>query len=132
MGLDQYAYKVEKGLIPEGVEIDFEIPESEERNDEDWYWRKNNYLHGWMDALYRAKGGKESFNCVNLKLNKEDLLSLKDAIKNKTLSETAGFFFGGDYDYYGEYGGVKNDLKFVREALEAIEDGMDVYYSSWW
>ena len=132
MGLDMYAYKIEKGLIPEGVEIDFEIPESEEHNDEDWYWRKNNYLHGWMENLYHTKGGKESFNCVNLKLNKEDILSLKNAIKNKTLVKTAGFFFGGDYDYYGEYGYVKNDLKFVREALEAIEDGMDVFYTSWW
>jgi len=127
-----FAYKVEKGLIPEGVEIDFEIPESEERNDEDWYWRKNNYLHGWMNELYRMKGGKESFNLVNLKLNKEDLLSLQNDIKNKNLAETAGFFFGGEYDYYGEYGDAKNDLKFVREAMEAIEDGMDVFYRSWW
>ena len=127
-----YAYKVEKGLIPEGVEIDFELPESEDRCQEDWYWRKNNYLHGWMENLYLTKGGKESFNCVNLKLNKEDLLSLKDAIKNKTLIETTGFFFGGEYDYYDNEYGDGRDLKFVREALEAIEDGMDVFYTSWW
>lgn len=131
MGLDMFAYKVKKGLIPEGVEVDFGHPFGDVSVQEDWYWRKNNYLHCWMETLYRSKNGKnECFNCVNIKLNKEDLLSLRKAIKNKTLSETSGFFFGGEYDYYKEE--AEDDLKFVDEALEAIKDGMDVYYSSWW
>ena len=133
MGLDMYAYKVEKGLIAEGTEIDFDSPRGDEYVSEDWYWRKNNYLHGWMENLYRRKGGEKQFNCVNLILTEEDLQELESAIKDKSLVSTSGFFFGGDYDYYGEYGDAKNDLKFVREALYAIEEeGMDVYYSSWW
>lgn len=133
MGLDMFAYKVEKGLIPEGVEVDFYLPENEEYVKEDWYWRKNNYLHGWMNELYRAKGGKDpAFNGNNVKLTEEDLKNLEAAIKNEALSQTSGFFFGGDYNYYeGEYGSNK-DLKFVKEALEAINDGMDVYYTSSW
>jgi hypothetical protein len=129
MGLDMYAYKVEKGLIPEGVEVDFE----DSRVGEDWYWRKNNYLHGWMDELYREKGGKDpDFNGNNIKLTEEDFKSLRDAINNKTLTRTFGFFFGGDYNYYDVEYGSKKDLKFVEEALEAIKDGMDVYYTSSW
>jgi hypothetical protein len=133
MGLDMYAYKVEKGLIPEGVEVDFYLPENEEYVEEDWYWRKNNYLHGWMDELYRAKGGKDpDFNGNTVKLTEEDLKNLRTAIKNKTLTRTFGFFFGSDYNYYGEEYGSDRDLKFVEEALEAINDGMDVYYDSSW
>lgn len=129
MGLDMFAYKVEKGLIPEGVEVDFYLPENEEH----WYWRKNNYLHGWMDELYRAKGGKDpDFNGNNVKLTEEDLKNLEASIKNKTLSQTSGFFFGGDYSYYDVEYGSNKDLKFVKEALDAIKHGMDVYYTSGW
>lgn len=133
MGLDMFAYKVEKGLIPEGAEVDFDSPFGDKYTQEDWYWRKNNYLHGWMNELYRAKGGKDpAFNGNNVKLTEEDLKNLEAAIKDKTLTETSGFFFGGDYGYYGEEYGDAQDLKFVEEALEAVNDGMDVYYTSSW
>ena len=133
MGLDMYAYKVEKGLIPEGVEVDFYDLRCDQYVNEDWYWRKNNYLHGWMESLYRAKGGKDpDFNGNNLKITEEDLKNLKASIKDKTLTQTSGFFFGGDYDYYDNEYGDGRDLKFVKEALDAINDGMDVYYTSSW
>ena len=39
-----------------------------------------------------------------------------------------GFFFGNDSDeYYKE-----QDLTFVEEALELIEAGYKIEYSSWW
>lgn len=131
MGLDQYAYRVERGEIPEGVEVDFELPETQAS--EDFYWRKNHYLQGWMERLYQEKGGQESFNCVNLKLTREDLLRLKEDIEAKRLNQTTGFFYGSDFDYYGEDGYAKEDLAFVEEALRAIdEEEEDIVYSSWW
>ena len=57
MGLDAYG----KVKSPEG-----EVEEIA-------YWRKHNALHGWMESLYRKKGGTEEFNCIPVELNKTDL-----------------------------------------------------------
>jgi hypothetical protein len=64
MGLDMYAYAAAK--------------EDSAWNDgnhrELTYWRKHPNLHGWMEELYRAKGGNvEMFNGVELELTWEDL-----------------------------------------------------------
>ena len=49
------------------AEVDFEAGPS-------WavhYWRKHPDLHGWMRALYYAKGGTDQqFNCVNVMLSR--------------------------------------------------------------
>ena len=36
------------------------------------YWRKHSDLQGYMEDLYRDKGGTGEFNCVDLILSKED------------------------------------------------------------
>ena len=39
---------------------------------------KHPNLHGWMERLYRTRGGKEDkFNCVNIQLTADDLQKLK-------------------------------------------------------
>lgn len=122
MGLDQYA-KARKG---EPVEKDGELeyPESYELA----YWRKHPNLQGWMEELYRNKGGEEEFNCVDVELTLEDLDNLEAAINGKEMPETSGFFFGDDADeHYKE-----TDLKFIEDARKAINDGFTVVYSSWW
>lgn len=122
MGLDQYA-KARKG---EPVEKDGELeyPESKELA----YWRKHPNLQGWMENLYREKGGTEEFNCVEVELSLEDLDNLESAILGKEMPETVGFFFGDDADeYYKE-----SDLDFIKEAKEAINEGFSVVYYSWW
>ena len=92
------------------------------------YWRKHPNLHGWMEKLYYAKGGeKESFNCASVELTREDLNELARAIIDGELPETRGFFFGAtDGSEYDE------DLAFVKEAIQAIEEGDRVFYDSWW
>jgi hypothetical protein len=123
MGLDQYATarKGEPFLNEEGFN---EYPESKELA----YWRKHPNLQGWMEKLYRAKGGEGEFNCVSVELSEEDLDSLEKAITEQQLPSTQGFFFGGESDdYYKEH-----DLKFVSEARDAINEGYTVVYSSWW
>ena len=85
MGLDMYAYAATK--------------EDSEWNDgnhrELSYWRKHPNLHGWMEELYRAKGGNvEMFNGVELELTWEDLEVLERDILLSNLPNTVGFFFG--------------------------------------
>lgn len=93
------------------------------------YWRKHPYLQGWMEKLYYEKGGKgEEFNCVNVRLDEDDLNRLKEDVLSGSLPETTGFFFGSDSsDDYRE-----QDLRFINDALEAIKDGRIVLYDSWW
>lgn len=124
MGLDMYAFRT-KGMIKE--EVDFELPDDESQ-DELHYWRKHPNLHGWMERLYRKKGGKEPvFNCVNVKLTEADLDRLEVDVKSEELPETSGFFFGKSQPE-----DRKDDLEFISKAREAIKEGDDVYYTSWW
>jgi hypothetical protein len=125
MGLDMYARKTKYN--PES-QVDFQVSEDQE-SDDLYYWRKHPDLHGWMESLYRSKGGKEEFNCVNVMLTLEDLEKLKQDIEGKALPATSGFFFGQSYGSDEER---MHDLKFVELAQDAIEEGYTVYYSSWW
>ena len=56
MGLDQYATAI-KG------EDEISLGE----------WRKHPNLQGWMENLWRSKGGEGEFNCVQVELNGDDL-----------------------------------------------------------
>jgi hypothetical protein len=91
------------------------------------YWRKHPDLHGWMENLYREKGGREkSFNGDPVVLTLADLDRLEDDILEVNLPKTTGFFFG-------ESGGISlNNLQFVLEARKAIQEGDTVYYDSSW
>ena len=91
------------------------------------YWRKHPDLHGWMENLYREKGGREqSFNGDPVVLTLEDLDRLEDDILGETLPETTGFFFG-------ESRGMSlKDLEFVLDARKVIQEGDTIYYDSSW
>ena len=121
MGLDMYAFASHEA-VPDVV--DFPSVESIELH----YWRKHPNLHGWMERLYYAKGGKaELFNCATVQLTADDLTQLEADIKANRLPHTEGFFFGTS-----EFADPEYDLAFVANARTAIEKGMTVYYSSWW
>src|ERR1039458_672982 len=86
MGLDMYAYATEDATSAKEV-LDLDL----ENREEFFYWRKHPNLHGWMEALYRSKGGTaESFNCVPVRLDPADLDALEAAVKEDALPETAG------------------------------------------
>jgi hypothetical protein len=91
------------------------------------YWRKHPDLHGWMENLYREKGGREqSFNGDLVVLTLKDLDRLEEDILRKNLPKTTGFFFG-------ESGEISlKDLEFVLEARKAIQEGDTVFYDSSW
>jgi len=91
------------------------------------YWRKHPDLHGWMENLYREKGGREqSFNGDLVVLTLADLDRLEEDILRKNLPKTSGFFFG-------ESGEISlKDLEFILEARKAIQEGDTVFYDSGW
>ena len=126
MGLDQYAYAVNPNQT-------IEEKESGKGQEEIAYWRKHNRLQGWMEKLYREKGGKEVFNCEDVVLTLEDLDNLEKVIQDRDLPETSGFFFGHDsYSEYKEWGLKEADERFIKDAREAIKAGKMIVYSSWW
>jgi hypothetical protein len=53
MGLDMYAFTVDATTVGDGV-TDVALGDNAM---EICYWRKFNALHGWMEDLYRLKGG---------------------------------------------------------------------------
>lgn len=104
--------------------IDFEEPEDAE---EIFYWRKHPNLHGWMEKLYRTKVGTERDFFGPIPLDKEDLEKLSEVILHKKLPFTQGFFFGtSDPDEQDR------DIEFINLALQALQDGYSIYYTSDW
>ena len=117
MGLDMYAYSRNDDA------------NSDDKN-EIYYWRKFNALHGWMEALYREKGGKEeSFNCVEVELTGDDLIRLQRDALNDVLKPTDGFFFGAQTIYPEDRATI---FEFVSKGLAALSFGDRVFYNSWW
>lgn len=124
-GLDMTAVKVKGGSISKPV--DFVLPD-DSNAEELHYWRKHPNLHGWMERLYHEKDGQEqNFNCCPVQITLEDLDTLEKDVTNKDLPETSGFFFGESSDE-----DQADDLEFIEKARQAINNGHDVYYTSWW
>lgn len=122
MGLDMYAYTRE-GTLP--ASVDFKAADDDVRIHD---WRKHPDLHGWMEDLYREKGGADAdFNCVNLQLTEADLARLEADIQAGELPPTSGFFFG-------KSDGTEHvdDQLFIAKARTALSTGLSVYYTSWW
>jgi len=127
MGLDQTAFKVKS-------DYDSDSLTDTTTKTELHYWRKHNRLQGWMEELWRSKGGDGEFNLVDVHIDEGDLDKLEAAILNKELPECGGFFFGNDSydDYEGQYGYKDDDIEFIGKARKALADGWKIVYSCWW
>ena len=126
MGLDMYAFGVDSHVLGD-KQVDFTIPE-DVQTIELAYWRKFHQLHGWMEDLFREKGGEGDFNCQTVRLMPEDLDRLsKDA--EQGLPGRQGFFFGNGVWDETDAEEVQN---FVLKAREMLAHGHAVYYDSWW
>jgi hypothetical protein len=120
MGLDQYAFA--RHRRPDAP-VDFE---QSDNDNEVHYWRKHPNLHGWMEQLYREKGGKAKyFNCVAVELTPEDIDRLERDLHD--LPGTTGFFFGTSQPE-----DTDDDREFIAKARAAFAEGRAVYYTSWW
>ena len=124
MGLDSYLYSY-KGKNRKEVDFDH----NSDNNKEIYYWRKNPNLEQFMSDLYFAKGGKSpSFNCCKVELKEQDIVTLQELIISDNLPTGGGFFHGGNSDeHYKE-----ETLEALKDAMNAIEEGDRVYYTSWW
>lgn len=126
MGLDMNAFAVDASVIPAGQQVNFTLPEGY-KPEELMYWRKHPNLHGWMERLYRNKGGAGEFNCQDVLIEEDDLDALEKDVLADALPKTAGFFFGQSRPEDKE-----RDLKFIAAARRALAEGKLVFYTSWW
>lgn len=138
MGLDQYAYSAMKAeqrsdyynsaeWDPSGKEY---VSTTVVKPREIAYWRKHPNLHGWMEQLYRQRGGEEEFNGVELELTWQDLERLEQDLTNGNVADlnTRGFFFGdASDDYYRE-----RDLAFIAAARAELFLKFRIFYNSSW
>ena len=108
MGLDQYAFAA-KG------DESYEIA----------YWRKHANLQGWMEALYRVKGGEGRFSCAPVTLDSDDLDRLER--EHTSLNTATGFFWGASNELK-----VQATADFISKAREYIKKGYTIEYDSWW
>lgn len=121
MGLDMYAFITSKPIR----QVDFRRPRDSEQIAT---WRKHPNLHGWMEDLYRSRGGKAScFNTVNLALSAADIDELERVVLADELPFTEGFFFGESTPE-----DKKDDLAFIARARQCLALGKSVFYTSWW
>jgi len=118
MGLDQYAYATTHG------------PGKWSAKHQLCTWRKHAALQGWMDRKYEEKNDTyEEFNCKRLYLDNWDLDELENAIVNRLLPDTEGFFFGNrnESDFFRE-----RDINFISKARHHLNAGDKVYYYAWY
>ena len=126
MGLDMYAFAVNADSVGDAT-VDVALGDGA---DPISYWRKFNALHGWMEDLYRLKGGaKDSFNCTTVRLDLKDLDRLEMDTGNNKLVPRNGFFFGSQEIYPEDLESVAD---FVKVARQSIAEGKAVFYDSWW
>lgn len=133
MGLDQYAYRVKKQNVIDNLNFyegdRLEFGPDTLGNDLDFdYWRKFYPLDRWAEEVYDRKGGKDVFNCSNVRLD------LKDLDELEKLAQEDEFY---DDDYFtspqeGREWHYEHLMRFIKNAREAINSGDAVYYSNWW
>jgi hypothetical protein len=124
MGLDSYAYIIEKSLV--SSDVDFQVDQNSLK--QLYYWRKHHDLHDWMERLYIAKGGRNpQFNLSALSLNSADLDALERAVSAGDLPETLDFCFG-----HSHRSQLDDDRDFIRKARKALKEGLALFYVAWW
>ena len=120
MGLDMFAFETREKIDDFGFKAPADAVLIQQ-------WRKHPNLHGWMEQLYRSRGGERRFNCITLRLTAEDIDDLEKAVMEDNLPYTEGFFFGESRPEHKD-----DDIEFIRDAREAFQEGSQVYYDSWW
>lgn len=126
MGLDQYALSVKNKAVINRFEYNQDY-----KRDEIFYWRKNRFLHNWMEELYQSLGGKDEFNMKIVQVLPEDIDKLEEDTKSGKIKEydADGFFFGKQTFGNREYESI---MDFCEIAREEFRKGNAVFYESWY
>ena len=133
MGLDQYATLVRKTSKRPPI---IEFSQEDVYDDVFFYWRKNRFLHGYMEELFETKCAElgisepPEFNCVPVQLTIDDINKLEFVVRHGLLEDCQGFFWGhGDY----EEADMLRDLEFCKKAKSALEEpDILLYYHAWY
>jgi hypothetical protein len=140
MGLDMNIYKIPRHLKLTPTSYSHKFHKIKEYLKDDYeiaYWRKHYKLHEYFAFLCFKKGGVDQGYCEVVELVMEDLNKLEEYIEEGGINYYEHIFFPDDEDTElyrkSEYNKLKNiDLKYIREAKQAIRDGFAVYYVSSW
>ena len=126
MGLDQWAFRVKNKAVINRFQYNHDYMYKEF-----FYWRKNRFLHNWMEKLYQSLGGKEEFNMKIVQLLPEDIDKLEKDTKSSKIKkyDKGGFFFGEQPFEYQEYEAI---MSFCKIAREEFKNGNAVFYDSWY
>ena len=126
MGLDQWAFSVKNKALLSRFEYNRDY-----KHDEIFYWRKNRFVHNWMEQLYQSIGGIDEFNMKNVQLLPEDIDKLEEDTKSGKIKEyhADGFFFGKQPFGNREYESI---ISFCKIAREEFKNDNAVFYCSWY
>jgi hypothetical protein len=124
MGLDMYLegrkYLMQNWKHPEknATEDGFRL---KEKILELGYWRKEPNLHGYIVQTFAD--GKD--DCQDIELSVEDLEKIREAVRNRQLPDTSGFFFGTAADPNSESVEEREwALAFERETIEILDNAI--------
>jgi hypothetical protein len=78
------------------------------------YWRKHPNLHGFIVKTFAD--GVDA--CQEIGLSVEDIRSIIDAVRDRQLPETTGFFFGESDDRDEQ---IAEDTQILEEALKWLQ-----------
>ena len=126
MGLDQYAFSAKNKAVINRFEYNQDY-----NRDEIFYWRKNRFVHNWMEKLYQSLGGKDEFNMKIIQVLPEDIDKLEEDTKSGKIKkyDADGFFFGKQPFGNQEYESI---MDFCERAREEFKYGNAVFYCSWY
>lgn len=126
MGLDQYALSVKNKAVINRFEYNQDY-----NYDEIFYWRKNRFVHNWMEELYQSLGGKDEFNMKIIQILPEDIDKLEEDTKSGKIKkyDADGFFFGKQPFGNREYELI---IDFCEKAREEFKKDNAVFYESWY
>lgn len=126
MGLDMYLEgKKHLGFNKTQTEDGFEL---KEKTLELGYWRKHPNLHGYI--VQNFAGGKDE--CQEIELSEENINQIIQAIKDKALPHTTGFFFGSS-----DESDDQPSIEILEKALAWLKTEVTgewrsiVYQASW-
>lgn len=126
MGLDQWAFRVKNKAVLNRFDYNQDY-----EHKQFFYWRKNRYVHNWMEKLYQSLGGKDEFNMKIVQVLPEDIDKLEEDTKSGKIKQynKSGFFFGDQSFEYQEYDSI---MSFCRMAREEFKKDNAVFYESWY